>query len=63
LPAFLALRCRSVPLTRSMNDVFTRLPHAGDRRAAAARMATVPKINVVTTDTTRPFARVLRTVA
>ncbi len=56
------LRLRSVPLCRSTNAVLTvRL--ADESASAASTVAAVPKITRVATSTTRPFFRVLCTVA
>src|SRR3954468_14808439 len=59
---FRAFRFRSVPFCRSTNAVFTvRL--TPELTNAAFTAAAVPKITRVTTSTTRPFFRVLCTVA
>src|SRR3954463_7555671 len=59
---FRAFRLRSVPLCRSTNAVLTvRL--TAEASNAAATVAAVPKITRVATSTTRPFFRVLCTVA
>src|SRR3954452_10281748 len=59
---FRAFRLRSVPLWRSTNAVLTvRLTR--ERAKAACTPAAVPKITRVATSTTRPFFRVLCTVA
>src|SRR3954462_2989514 len=59
---FRAFRLRSAPLWRSTNAVFTvRL--TAERARAACTDAAVPKITRVATSTTRPFFRVLCTVA
>src|SRR3954449_11277851 len=59
---FRASRLRAVPLWRSTNDVLTvRL--TVERARAACTDAAVPKITRRATSTTRPFFRVLCTVA
>src|SRR5512135_2638195 len=59
---FRAFRLRSVPLCRSTNAVLTtRL--TSELASAACTVAAVPKITRATTLTTRPFFRVLCTVA
>src|SRR3954447_9599099 len=59
---FRAFRFRSVPLCRSTNAVLiVRL--TPERDNAACPPATVPKTTRVATSTTRPFLRVLCTVA
>ena len=62
LPHLRAFRLRSVPLCRSTNAVLTvRL--ATESANATCTVAAVPKITRVATSTTRPFVRVLCTVA
>jgi hypothetical protein len=55
------LRCRSVPLDRSMKTVLTH-PNAAHPRAAA-RLSNVPNTSRLSTFTTRSSSRTLGTVA